>query len=143
MGTFLTLLAVLAVLAVVLFVAFSVRRSVLRRGRGTFECSLRLRNRKRGQGWVYGIARYTDDALEWHRVFSFAARPARVIARRDILVRGRRPPRGPEALSLLSGAVVLECSVNGKVTELAMSPSALTGFLSWLEAAPPGQHMVA
>ncbi|MGH6656074.1 MAG: DUF2550 family protein, partial [Actinocrinis sp.] len=27
------------------------------------------------------------------------------------------------------------------LVELAMSPDALTGFLSWLEAAPPGQNV--
>jgi hypothetical protein len=37
--------------------------------------------------------------------------------------------------------MVLECNQQGRVIELAMSEDALTGFLSWLEAAPPGQHV--
>ncbi len=38
--------------------------------------------------------------------------------------------------------VVVECEVgDGHRVELAMSDAALTGFLSWLEAAPPGSYM--
>jgi hypothetical protein len=46
-------------------------------------------------------------------------------------------------MSLLAGAVIVECGVAGHPLELAMSPDAMTGFLSWLEAAPPGRHLVA
>ena len=34
--------------------------------------------------------------------------------------------------------VVLECSTAEGPRELAMEPSTETGFLSWLESAPPG-----
>jgi hypothetical protein len=44
-------------------------------------------------------------------------------------------------MALLAGAIVVECSSAGTVLELGMTEDALTGFLSWLEAAPPGQHM--
>ena len=37
--------------------------------------------------------------------------------------------------------MVLRCLHNGAPLELAMSEDALTGFLAWLEAAPPGQRV--
>jgi len=33
--------------------------------------------------------------------------------------------------------------VAGQRIEFGMSPSAVTGFLAWLESAPPGHHLVA
>lgn len=94
-----------------------------------------------GKGWVFGIARYSGDRIEWFRVFSYAPRPRRVLERHDIVVIERRLPVGQEELALLAGSVVLVCSHNGVLLELAMSEDALTGFLAWLEAAPPGQRV--
>lgn len=94
-----------------------------------------------GKGWIFGIARYSGDRIEWFRVFSYAPRPRRVLERNDIVVIERRLPAGQEELALLAGSVVLVCSHNGTLLELAMSEDALTGFLAWLEAAPPGQRV--
>ncbi|NUU21080.1 MAG: DUF2550 domain-containing protein [Streptomycetaceae bacterium] len=94
-----------------------------------------------GKGWVFGIARYSGDRIEWFRVFSYAPRPRRVLERHDIVVLQRRLPVGQEELALLAGSVVLTCRHNGSLLELAMSEDALTGFLAWLEAAPPGQRV--
>ena len=143
MGQFGELVGILVGVAVLLMVALAFRRFVLRRRSGTFDCSLRLRTKRHGQGWVYGIARYAGDGLEWYRVFSLSPLPKRIVARRDLVVRSRRRPRGAEALAVLAGAIVVECGVADRTLELAMSPEALTGFLSWLEAAPPGHHLVA
>lgn len=68
-------------------------------------------------------------------------RPRKVLPRREIEVLGRRYPEGQEELALLSGSVVLRCLHQGAPLELAMSDDALTGFLAWLEAAPPGQRV--
>jgi hypothetical protein len=94
-----------------------------------------------GKGWVFGIARYSGDRIEWFRVFSYAPRPRRTLERHDIVVVQRRLPVGQEELALLAGSVVLVCSYEGQFLELAMSEDALTGFLAWLEAAPPGQRV--
>jgi hypothetical protein len=90
---------------------------------------------------VFGVARYNNDSVEWFRVFSYAPRPRRVLQRSRIEVLHRRTPEGQEELALLSGAVVLSCLHAGEPLELAMSEDALTGFLAWLEAAPPGQRV--
>lgn len=133
----------LTALVILVLLALSVRRFILRRGGGTFDCSMRLRTRRHGQGWAYGIGRYAGDGFEWYRVFSLSLRPKRVLARRDLVVRSRRRPRGAEAMAVLAGVVIVECGVDGRTIEFAMSPDALTGFLSWLESAPPGHHLVA
>ncbi|MCD9144302.1 DUF2550 domain-containing protein [Streptomyces albireticuli] len=125
---------------------FGLRRRLIQRSGGTFDCSLRWNVPETdptpdGKGWVYGVARYNSDRIEWFRVFSYAYRPRRLLERASIEVLERRPPLGDEELALLSDAVVLICAHRGTRLELAMSEDALTGFLAWLEAAPPGQRV--
>lgn len=134
--------AVVALLLLGLFL-FGLRRRLIQRAGGTFDCSLRrgARSARPGKGWAYGVARYSGDAIEWFRVFSYAPRPRRVLRRDAIEVLERRPPAGEEELALLSDAVVLACRHDEERIELAMSEDALTGFLAWLEAAPPGQRV--
>ncbi|GHH80880.1 hypothetical protein GCM10018793_37070 [Streptomyces sulfonofaciens] len=150
-----------AVVALVVLglLAFGVRRRLIQRSGGTFDCSLRWNvpavgghdgteplagagdEVAGGKGWAYGIARYNGDCVEWFRVFSYAPRPRRTLERGAIVVLGRRTPEGEEELALLSDAIVLSCEHRGIRLELAMSEDALTGFLAWLEAAPPGQRV--
>jgi hypothetical protein len=134
-------LAVLVLVVLAALILFAVRRRFLQRHVGTFDCSLRLDRTSPGTGWVFGIARYTGDTVEWYRVFSYSPRPREVLERRELAVVERRVPEDYEEMELLSGAIVLECNQHGRTIELAMSEDALTGFLSWLEAAPPGQHV--
>jgi len=168
-------LAVVVVVAVLLAAllglgAFALRRRLIQRPGGTFDCSARLRMPavlppspdavpdpdaplpsgsapapatadNGGKGWVFGIARYNHDSVEWFRVFSYSPRPRRTLQRSRIEVLHRRTPQGQEELALLSGAVVLTCLHAGEPVELAMSEDALTGFLAWLESAPPGQRV--
>ncbi|WP_406282674.1 DUF2550 domain-containing protein [Embleya sp. NBC_00896] len=183
----LVVLSVVLAVVVVLVVgvaAFALRRRLIQRPGGTFDCSLRMRppvtvageagetsaaspgqdasggaassspshsaegdpaapsaDPDHGKGWVFGIARYSGDRIEWFRVFSYAPRPRRVLQRGGIHVIGRREPAGQEELALLAGAVILVCEHDGARIELALSDDALTGFLAWLEAAPPGQRV--
>jgi hypothetical protein len=132
--------AVAAVLVVLAVGALAVRRRLVTRRGGTFDCSLRLRPASHGKGWALGIGRYAGDSLEWYRVFSYATRPRRVMRRRDLEILERRLPQGAEVFSLLSNAVIVRCRDGGGFVEFAMGEDALTGFLSWLESAPPGQQ---
>jgi hypothetical protein len=129
----------LLLLAVAVFLlSLALRRRVLQRRGGTVELSLRLSTRHAHRGWVLGVGRFDGDRLEWYRVFSLAMRPRRTLSRRDLSVVARREPEGAERLALLGGAVVMECRSSAGPVELAMEPSAVTGFLAWLEAVPPG-----
>ena len=126
------------VVALLLLLAVAARRRWIQAAGGTVELSLRLKRPGHGRGWVNGVGYFAGDELRWYRVFSLSARPRRVLSRRDLQVVRRRDPSGAEHRALLSGAVVMECCVGDRPVELAMSSSAVTGFLAWLEARPPG-----
>jgi hypothetical protein len=114
------------------------RREVIARGGGTIELSFRLTTMVPGRGWSPGIARFDGDEMRWYRVFSFALRPSRKLSRRGLSVASRRIPESPELLVLPSDWVVLECASGQGPVEIAMAEGTLAGFLSWIEAAPPG-----
>jgi len=173
-------LAALCLLVLLAIGALFLRRVMIRRRGGTFDCSLRLTPAlpgatraaariggsapsaepepevlpvrgtgtpftaaavRDGRGWSYGIAQYGADRVDWYRIFSYAFRPAAVLNRRDLDVVGRRDPEGTEELALFPGWTILDCRLGSGYAELALSEDALTGFLSWLEAAPPGQNI--
>jgi len=112
-------------------------RTVVRGTRTPFSAS----GVRAGRGWSYGIAQYENDRIDWYRIFSYAYRPAAVLTRRDLEVISRRDADSHDELALFPGWTIVECRFGTGLVELAMSPDALTGFLSWLEAAPPGQNM--
>jgi hypothetical protein len=118
--------------------ALVIRRRLLARNGGTFELSYRVRPEKPGRGWLLGLGRYSGDTLEWFRIFSLSPRPKHVWRRDGLSYAGRRDPQGPERMSLYPDHVVVQCRAAQGPFELAMAPSSLMGFQSWLEAAPPG-----
>jgi len=126
-------LIVLLALATLFF-----RRAAITRGGGTIDVSLRLTTLVSGRGWAHGLARFAGDDLRWYRVFSFSPRPRRVLSRRDLAVQGRRQPDGVERLTMPEDWVVVRCADRRSSVEIAMAASTLTGFLSWVEAVPPG-----
>jgi hypothetical protein len=129
--------ALLFAFGFVLLAVLFARRVLIARS-GALELSVRLYRARRGRGWALGLARFSGDQLRWYRLFSFSPWPRRVLTRRDLVVVGRRDPSEQETLALMTGSVVLECTDRTGPVELAMSGSALTGFLSWLESAAPG-----
>lgn len=138
----LDVLVAVVVLGLVCLGMLALRRRFITRRGGTFDCSLRMHEGPHGKGWVLGIGRYNGDELEWYRVFSYSTRPRRVFVRRQLQVLDNREPTGVEVFSLLAGAVVVRCSDADGPVELAMNPGSLTGFLSWVESAPPGRPIV-
>lgn len=134
----LTTVGILLLLLVGVLLAAHLRRRLLQRRSGTVELSLRLHHPTPGRGWMLGMGRFRGDDLQWYRVFSLAPGPRRTLSRRDLVVERQREAAGGETLALLSGAVVLECRGSAGPVELAMDRDTVTGFLAWLEAAPPG-----
>ena len=139
-----SIFAVFLLLVVLAGTGIALRRVMLERGGGTVDCGLR---RKAPDGswlaWRLGVARYQRDELRWHLVFGVLLRPDVVLARRGLVIITRRHPDAAEAVSLGGEAVIVECreGPQAQPVELAMSEDALTGFLAWLEAAPPGSHL--
>lgn len=131
-------LGVAVLVLVGVLAALFARRLILTLGGGSVEMSVRLSERTEGRGWALGIGRFAGDKLKWYRMFSLSPRARRTFTREELAIEGRRPPEWPETLALLAGSVVLECKTSRGRAQLAMTEQALTGFLSWLEAAPPG-----
>jgi len=141
------LFAAFLVLAILAAAGIAARRFLLERGGGTVECGLR-----KGSGsWRLGVASYRREELCWYGIFGLSMRPDEVFPRRDLTVVSRRLPSDAEAASLGPGRIVVECRLGGDgdppatpgpggTVELALGEAALTGLLSWLEAAPPGSH---
>jgi hypothetical protein len=125
----------------------AVRRVRLMRGGGVDVC-LRRRPvavcrsgrlpRDPSAGWHFGVGRYRGNELAWFRLTSFRPGATVVVDRTDLEIVDRRVPVGAEAYAIPQAASVLRCRAGGLDLELAMAPGVLTGFLSWLEAAPPG-----
>lgn len=131
-----------AVLLLVLLygVALVARRRWISRAGGTFDLSLRTGDLRPGRGWVLGVGRYTEDTLEFFRIFSVLPRPRDLVVRSEVEYLGQRPAEPREVSVLYAGHVVVSCRRASGPLELAMAEGAVTGFLAWLEAAPPGQR---
>jgi hypothetical protein len=84
------------------------------------------------------VGRYRGDEFAWYRLTSFRPGPTIVFDRTDLEIVGRRSPLDAESYALPHAASVLQCRAHRTDRELAMAPGVLTGFLSWLEARPPG-----
>ncbi|MEU4513442.1 DUF2550 domain-containing protein [Nonomuraea wenchangensis] len=117
------------VVLVVLLAALVVSRVFMLRSRGNVPCRLRVGDR----GWRSGVARYADGELHWIPLLGVRLRPRHAIARRGLVVSARR--------ELGDGLYAVDCSGSTRGISLAMSADALTGFLAWLESAPPSAYL--
>jgi hypothetical protein len=108
-------ICVVALFALLFAIFF--RRRLLMVGGGTIRLQVRISTMVPGRGWSTGVGQFVGDELRFHRMFSLAIRPKRILDRRSLTVEERRLPSGPE--------------------RLAMAETTVTGFLSWLEAGPP------
>jgi hypothetical protein len=131
------LLALILLVAVASATVIAARRTLIERGGGSVDCGLR---RGRGRRWRLGLAAYRPEELAWYPVFGVRLRPREIFDRRALSVVSRRPADAVEVTSLGRGKVVVECETGAGEAriELALGEDALTGFLAWLEAAPPG-----
>ena len=127
------LLVLVGVLIVAAVVAFLLRRRFLLSGLGAVTMWLRPPGTPR---WAVGVAWYSGDTLLWYRALSLSVRPTQRLCRSEFHVDARRRPTG-EDLALPAESVVLTCRTGAGPQELAMDSSTVTGFLSWIESAPP------
>jgi hypothetical protein len=134
-------LAAVAVL-LALAVALVVRRMVISRRGGIVECALRHDGKSQ---WRHGLAEYRGGQLYWHQLLSLRLRPDAAFDRSQLAVLRSRPAEPGEEIRLGPGMVIVQCqgllrhrghAAERRNVELAMSESALTGLLSWLEASP-------
>ena len=126
-------LVAVGLLVVALVAAFLLRRRFLLSGLGAVTMWLRPAGTPR---WVVGVAWYSGDTLLWYRALSLSVRPNRRLCRSEFQVDARRRPT-PDDLALPAESVVLTCRTGAGPQDLAMDLSTVTGFLSWIESAPP------
>jgi hypothetical protein len=134
--TILVIAAVPALAGLALAVLFG-RRTFLTRS-GAMAMAMRIYRRVPGRGWAPGFGTFNAGRLAWYRMFSYSPRPHRTLDRAELKVEQRREPVGAERQIFPPSVVILCCQSPDGEVEVAMTRSALTGFLSWLEAAPPG-----
>ena len=127
------LLVLVGVLLVALVAAFQLRRRFLLSGLGAVTMWLRPAGASR---WSVGVAWYSGNTLLWYRGLSLSVRPNQRLCRSEFQVDARRRPN-PGDLPLPADSVVLTCRTGAGPHELAMDSSTMTGFLSWIESAPP------
>ncbi|WP_164702312.1 DUF2550 domain-containing protein [Modestobacter sp. KNN46-3] len=126
-------LVLVGLLVVALVAAFLLRRWFLLSGLGAVTMWLRAPGTSR---WAVGVAWYSGDMLLWYRALSLSVRPNRRLCRAQFQVDARRRPTA-EDLSLPADSVILTVRTGAGPQELAMDSSTVTGFLSWIESAPP------
>jgi hypothetical protein len=144
--------AVFLVLVILAAVVLATRRFLLERGGGTVECG--LRHPARRGNWRLGVAAYQQDELYWYGALGVLLRPEHIYNRRALSVVSRRPALPSETVVLGADRIVVELATGAAASgpglpvgedaervELAMTEQALTGFLAWIEAAPPGSHL--
>ena len=141
--------AVVLALIVLAAAVLATRRYLLERNGGTVECALRWPDRS--GAWRLGVLSYQHDSLRWHGALGVLLRPEHVFHRRALSVVSRHPADPSETVTLGADRIVVEVlskppaddsgSPAGEHVELAMTEQALTGFLAWLEASPPGSHL--
>jgi hypothetical protein len=90
----------------------------------------------RSPRWSVGVAWYGGDTLLWYRALSLSVRPTQRLCRSELAIESRRAA-GRDDPALSPDSVVLRCRTGVGPRELAMDPSTVTGFLSWVESAPP------
>ena len=129
-------ICVVALFALLFAIFFRAR--LFMSGGGTIRLQVRISTMVPGRGWSTGIGRFYGDELRFYRMFSLAFRPKRILDRADLVIDERRSAEGPERLTMPGQWAVMRLSTRGDQFDIAMPESTVTGFLSWLEAAPPG-----
>ena len=141
---------ILLLLGALCLIYLTFRRVRLMRGGGVDVCLRRpaqrqgLRRRPVGvspdvtAGWHVGVGRYQGNEFAWYRLTSLRPGATAVLERTGVEIVERRRLVAGEAYVLPNAASVLRCRLGDREIELAMTPGVLTGFLAWLESAPPG-----
>ena len=127
------LLVLVGVLVAAVVATFVLRRRFLLSGLGAVTMWLRPVGAPR---WAVGVAWYSGESLLWYRALSLSVRPTQRLSRTEFHVEGRRRPTVDDG-AVPADCQVLICRTGAGPQELAMDTSTVTGFLSWIESAPP------
>lgn len=140
----LVVVAVIVVCLVALVALLVMRRYLLARPVGSFDCAMRIRTpgASGSAAWAPGVARYESDRLDWFPFLGLGARPAQVMRRQGFEIVDRREADEGDVVAIEAGWVVVTCDLDAETFELAMERQAYEALATWLESAPPGQNAV-
>lgn len=133
------ILAVLVLAVALLCAGVLLRRWLVARSGISFDMSVNPHAGPHAAGWMLGTAVYGESELLWYRTLSFSPRPRHRFTRGEVVIDGRREPTGHEQHSVTAGHLIVQSQNADGVSQMAMTPDALTGLLSWLESSPPGR----
>jgi hypothetical protein len=126
-------IAIIALVVVIVVLALIIaRQRHMLRSAGAIPLAVR-----RGNRWLYGVARYDGEEFRWYRAIDLGPRPTRVLHRGRLTVLSRRDPTPNELRSLPPSAIIVECRDDHGDITLALADGAFTGFVSWLESSAP------
>lgn len=128
------LIWIIPILILLPIIGLAIRRRWISRNGGIFDCSLRHPDGV----WTRGLARYRGENIQWFPVFSAFFRPRYVFHRSCMKVTDKRVIDGVEKAQLYGDERVVVLNCHGEDWELSMDSEVMMGFLTWLEAAPPG-----
>ena len=163
------LFAAFLVILIVAAASIAARRFLLERGGGTVECGLRKGSGRWRLGlasyqreelcWfgIFGLSMRPDEVFPRRDLNVVSRRlpseaeaaslgPGMIVVECKLVEDGSQvgsPPNGgaPASGAGAPGASAPGSALSGGTVELALGEAALTGLLSWLEAAPPGSRL--
>lgn len=141
----LAIMVVIVVAVALLLLAWWVRLRWLNGLSGRFECALKVGGAE--DAWALGVGRYYGEQLQWYRAFSLAFRPRHAWRRTEVILSDSRRPSVMEASALYDDQQIITLQLRsgaearglGRYWQVAVPIAAVTGLLSWLEAAAPGE----
>ncbi|AZZ42227.1 DUF2550 domain-containing protein [Acidipropionibacterium jensenii] len=144
---------VVAILAMAM-VWLLIRHQILLRRRGVFVCGLRTLGpdesaEARPGKWMLGLAQYCAGDFVWYRPINPCLSPSVALHRSSLeMAEHHRPTPGDQIPFMMSQEVItLVTASSGQRSrcQIVVDKGVLTGLMSWLEAAPPGEanHLTA
>nr|WP_076388188.1 DUF2550 domain-containing protein [Vaginimicrobium propionicum] len=131
---------IVSVIVVVSLILVWLRRLILTIGDAVFDASVRQLQNPPG-AWRRGCAKYSEDCLEWFPLWGIKVGPKLRLVRSGLELQDWQRTKG-EVGDILEPCIIQVRSrkSNAGIWQLALSEASAMGFISWIEAAPPGRY---
>lgn len=124
---------VLIALAVALYFFYRHMTALKDKGTGVL---MRVLPAEGEHAWRHGILVYEENRVRFYKLLKFVDRKAFDLNREEIRISARRSPHGLEIRLMDESTRIVALTGCDPQVELALSPSAHSALLSWLESRP-------
>lgn len=142
METDVILVSIIPALLLIAAIWLLVRHRILVGRRGVFLCGLRTMGGPTPGSWMLGMARYVKGRFEWYRFLDPRFTPTIVLERGPLHLVEHHVGAPEDRLPFLVDDEVVTVETGRRrrasTVQLVVEPVVVTGFMSWLEATPPG-----